>query len=424
MVKKVGPPEKPWCIIHAHPRKKGSKTDKPPGSIIKCFATKKEADKMHQAILISQQKRKSIQAEFSLVCFSHKFSESEILAMIPDDIIKQIKEKDPRPYFRAYVLAHTGTSTPKIVGQSGGMEIIWTKKAIQSMKDLIKRGIKFFKGHNSDSSHSGRESIGEVIASNEMEINGKLSNIVIGYFPPQTREEVKNYNVNSMEAVWNLVKSKGKICADKMLKLTGIALGNDKYERPAFEGASVVGAVQAFENTNIKENESDMENITFSDVKKAIQDMNIFPSQVFDSDRIRQDNTVKDLLKEKDQKISELTISLDEKTKESETLSNKCNELQNGQLKLTAKERYEKLLNGDDKKLTDKQKEFLLKQIDRISDFSDDGIKKHFDSSLELFDSVVAPLIKDTVDVKTVDPGNGSIDYSKPENNPFIPKED
>jgi len=45
---------KGYCVLHAHPQKPGSKTDKPEGSIIKCFKTKKEADEMHVAILISQ----------------------------------------------------------------------------------------------------------------------------------------------------------------------------------------------------------------------------------------------------------------------------------------------------------------------------------------------------------------------------------
>jgi len=43
-----------WCVIHAHPKKAGSKTDKPEGSVIKCFRSKKDAIKMHQAILFSE----------------------------------------------------------------------------------------------------------------------------------------------------------------------------------------------------------------------------------------------------------------------------------------------------------------------------------------------------------------------------------
>lgn len=48
-----------WCVVHAHPQKPGSKTDKPPGTVIKCFDTKQDAKAMHRAILISQAKRKN-----------------------------------------------------------------------------------------------------------------------------------------------------------------------------------------------------------------------------------------------------------------------------------------------------------------------------------------------------------------------------
>jgi DNA adenine methylase len=46
-----------WCVVHGHPIKPGSKTDKPPGSIIKCFPTKEEAVAMHKAIIVSQKRR-------------------------------------------------------------------------------------------------------------------------------------------------------------------------------------------------------------------------------------------------------------------------------------------------------------------------------------------------------------------------------
>lgn len=42
-----------WCVVHAHPQKPGS-TDKPIGTVIKCFPTRAQAVKMHQAITISQ----------------------------------------------------------------------------------------------------------------------------------------------------------------------------------------------------------------------------------------------------------------------------------------------------------------------------------------------------------------------------------
>lgn len=51
-----------WCVVHAHPQKPGSSTDKPPGSIIKCFPHTTEGHEralaMHRAIM-AQETRKS-----------------------------------------------------------------------------------------------------------------------------------------------------------------------------------------------------------------------------------------------------------------------------------------------------------------------------------------------------------------------------
>jgi len=55
-----------WCTVHSHPQKSGSTTDKPKGSIIKCYEftpgdmasearAHRKAQKMHIAIRISEE---------------------------------------------------------------------------------------------------------------------------------------------------------------------------------------------------------------------------------------------------------------------------------------------------------------------------------------------------------------------------------
>lgn len=56
-----------WCTVHGHAKKPGSKTDKPKGSIIKCYSIAKYGDAgakrraldQHKAIAISQAKQKA-----------------------------------------------------------------------------------------------------------------------------------------------------------------------------------------------------------------------------------------------------------------------------------------------------------------------------------------------------------------------------
>lgn len=53
-----------WCVVHGHPKKPGSKTDKPMGTVIKCYSiaeygeegAHRRALKHHAAILFSQRK--------------------------------------------------------------------------------------------------------------------------------------------------------------------------------------------------------------------------------------------------------------------------------------------------------------------------------------------------------------------------------
>lgn len=60
-----------WCVVHGHAQKSGSKTDKPKGSVIKCYSfvpgnktsedtARKKAAAMHYAISISQSKAASL----------------------------------------------------------------------------------------------------------------------------------------------------------------------------------------------------------------------------------------------------------------------------------------------------------------------------------------------------------------------------
>jgi len=55
MIEKRG---KKWCVVHGHAQKQGSKTDKPKGSVIKCFDTRAEALAMHRAIEASKARAK------------------------------------------------------------------------------------------------------------------------------------------------------------------------------------------------------------------------------------------------------------------------------------------------------------------------------------------------------------------------------
>ena len=177
--------------------------------------------------------------------FVQAFAENEILAAIPLDVLARIKAENPHPFFKAYSVCHDGVSKPTLLGDTA-RPIQWLRDAVHTVTSAITKGVKFFAGHGAENDPS-RESLGEVVASYEKEIDGKLHHVVIGYFPKP--EKVQAFDVCSQEAEWTFWDNPTGWIADKIRRMTGIALANSAFEKPAFSGAREMGFVQAFEAT-------------------------------------------------------------------------------------------------------------------------------------------------------------------------------
>jgi hypothetical protein len=198
----------------------------------------------HNIKLISFEKASGkIKAFISLQCTALSLTSDEIIALIDGSLLSKIRAHDPHPFFQAYSICHEGTSQPTILGEKS-KPIHWTRQAVESIKKVVAKGVKFFRGHNSDNSTDNRESLGEVVADMQKEIGGVLHHIVVGYFPD--KEKVKDADICSQEANWNLFQKAGEWFAGAIKDLTGIALSNSRVDQPAFSGAKRLGMVQAF----------------------------------------------------------------------------------------------------------------------------------------------------------------------------------
>jgi hypothetical protein len=201
------------------------------------------------------------------------FSQEDILKIIPAKILAKIKENDSHPFFTMYSLCHNGVSTPVVVGE-GSKKISWPKKAIQSIKNIVTRGVKLFKRHNKDGSHAGRKVIGRVVHSFEKEMDGELHHVFIAYHKPDVVEEAKKCDICSQEAKWNFFDMAGKWVADSIEKLTGIALSNSDEEAPAFEGAKRLAFVQAFNSSGKDGNKTPGKGVNIQGEDKMAKDKN------------------------------------------------------------------------------------------------------------------------------------------------------
>ncbi len=253
---------------------------------------------------------------------------------------------------------------------------MWPRAVIRTLAEKAKQGIKLFVGHNEDSSHTGRESVGEVVASFSRIVSGKLQALALTVLDTAD----KALDVCSIEA--DVDFSSPNVAGD-VNKITGIALGSSKQDSPAFPGAVRMAQLQCFdEKTEPEENKKTLEKgepkkmeITFDIIKAKVREMKIYPHQLFSEDEMKDDRFVKDII--------DNNTNL---TKELETSNNKLKELDEAgkvnerKASLSdANERFAKLIPEG---TTDRTKDYMKKKFnpDSLEDLSETGLKSAFDS--------------------------------------------
>jgi len=170
-----------------------------------------------------------------------QMASSEIMNIIPKDIYEEIKQRDPHPLFQAYVVGHEGEATGELVG--GGRKILnWFSSAINKIWKKLNYGTKIFHGHNIDSSHEGRQSIGEVVGKAIKTIKDKVNAIAIMYIHPEFRD--LPLNVASIEVDMN-INPDDSVHDVNVGDITGIALGNSAVDKPGFADAGLLSQIQA-----------------------------------------------------------------------------------------------------------------------------------------------------------------------------------
>jgi hypothetical protein len=376
-------------------------------------------------------------------------NQNEILGLIPADTLAKIKETNPHPYFQAFSIAHEGSARPKVLGETEQKPVVWSRRAIQSIKNIVTKGVKFFKRHNKDNSTEGRKDYGEVVADTQKEIDGKLHHIVVGYFPD--KEAVKDCDVCSQEANWGLLETAKNFVADTITKLTGIALANSSEELPAFPGAKRLGSVQAlqiqafeYEEISIEANdqtinsavESGKGDLNFMDLTQAgIRDLlnevkrrQTLPSQLFSVDDIKADRELRKIFDE----VEKQMVEKDDVIKRLEEEKGKLNQ---DVMTSTASSRFEELLTKQEDPLTDTQKSFINLSFSEklkgkmINDLSTEGLQKFISDKMIDYKIATSSGIFKTEETneanidKTSNSTIDKTDFSNPENNPYLPED-
>lgn len=171
-------------------------------------------------------------------------ADSEIRAMIPPFFLERIKQKDPKPLFKAFIVGQEGEAEASWVG-IGKVVKTWFADAIGKLVRRIWSGLQIFHNHAETNIHEGREPIGEVAGTRAKTIDGKFSAVIAAYIYPEYKE--LPLDIASIEADVNINNDvTGDIRAVDVEEVTGIALGNSAVDRPGFPGATLLGELQAF----------------------------------------------------------------------------------------------------------------------------------------------------------------------------------
>lgn len=352
------------------------------------------------------------------------FTDQEILSLIPEEELSRIKEKDSHPFFQVFSICHSGISRPKILGETKQTPIEWTKRAVQSLKNIVLRGVKAFIGHNKDSSTNNRKAVGQVVHSFEKEIDGVPHHLVIMYHAPKDKEIAKEFDICSQEGDWNLLDYGKKYVADTVNKITGIAFGKSSQDKPAFSGAIKLGMVQAFDNPGEPGENRDTGDVKmplkFEEVKQAVRDLNIFPRQLFTEQDLKSDTEFSKFFEKLEtvEKENKALKEENEKTKQEKEKLEKENQA------ATVKQRFGELVK--EKKLTDQQREFMDIEFSSFTgDMDDKSLTKFIDDNLPKYKMYAEKgLFKKESSNAQSEMGhrettNGD-DYTKTDNNEFL----
>jgi hypothetical protein len=175
-------------------------------------------------------------------------ADDEIAKLIPPETMKEIKRQDPAPLFKAFIVGHEGEAKGNMIGV-GNIVKRWYQNIIRKLHDKIKIGLELFHGHAETNDHDGRVPIGRVVAKKLMDTWHGLSSLAVCHIYKDFRH--LPLDVASIEADIEMDYEPGaNLVVTDVNDVSGIALASSQFEKPGFEGATLLGQLQAFIKDN------------------------------------------------------------------------------------------------------------------------------------------------------------------------------
>ena len=178
----------------------------------------------------------------------------EVATAVSAEALAAVRRTDARPMFVELIAAHEGVSTGALAGgalagSGRPAKKIWSRERVSELAARLAPGVPVFTGHGG----SGRRPVGQMLAAAGRMVSGALAAAGIAWISdPRTQEKLRSGELDtcSVEAEVELHRAPGaeSWVVGAVRRVTGVALGDRRRERPGFPGAAVLSVIEEFED--------------------------------------------------------------------------------------------------------------------------------------------------------------------------------
>ena len=177
-----------------------------------------------------------------------EMSAAEVAAAVGAEALAAVRREDDRPMFVELIAAHEGVSTGALAGSGRPAIKIWSRERGSELAARLAPGVPVFAGHGG----TGRRPVGRMLAAAGRMISGALAAAGVAWISdPAAKARLRSGELDtcSIEAEVELHRVPGDEhwVVGAVRRVTGVALGDRRRERPGFAGATVLRVIEEFE---------------------------------------------------------------------------------------------------------------------------------------------------------------------------------
>jgi len=294
----------------------------------------------------------------------------ELDEMVDPTTMRNLKAREEHPEIRLYSIGHEGEANLKLPG-IGNATFKWVQAAVKLIADRLRIGTPVFDSHTSDTnSHEGRTQIGEVVGKVVKKIGERLNTLAAIYVYPNFKS--RPLDIASFETEIAFDHDGQQAWPRDIKDVTGIALGNSSIATPGFPGATLLSAVHAFAVQAFAGEKGDNK-MNQSDVKAAVTELKLSPSDLFSVEDVVADKKVRTNLQEAATRVGNERDKLREQNAKLENLNaEKDKKLQQHDVQSKSASVFDTILTDPERKLDDNTKKFIQRSLRNFSSGAED----------------------------------------------------